>query len=296
MEDPPRKNLAAIKAETSPRERGRPRRHAVPDRVNRRGRAGGAVAASHRRVADKRPPDRQAARPGAGEPAAGETPAGPAAVAAVAIGRPDVPRCRRRASARRGTTRLGNGPATGSPQVGPSGRRSPPVRLPPPARRLPGCRLPGSRSGGPTIRFSLLPRRLRYARGSRRAPAARSTECRVAGGRLVADLVSTLIAGFARRIFHYSSCRWRASRYRYRRGRARNAMTPASRAGVIFERTGGDLLSQGVSPQVPSARAVFTAVFGMGTGVSPPPWPPEHLSVLGVLSEDSIASTNICDT
>ena len=38
---------------------------------------------------------------------------------------------------------------------------------------------------------------------------------------------------------------------------------------------GGDLLSQGASPQVPSARAGLTAVFGMGTGVSPPLWPPE---------------------
>ena len=52
-------------------------------------------------------------------------------------------------------------------------------------------------------------------------------------------------------------------------------MTPATGAGVIFERTGGVLLSQGVYPQVPSARAGLTAVFGMGTGVSPPPWPPE---------------------
>ncbi len=41
-----------------------------------------------------------------------------------------------------------------------------------------------------------------------------------------------------------------------RRGRLRNP--------------GDDLLSQGVPPQVPSALAVFTAVFGMGTGVSPP--------------------------
>ena len=40
---------------------------------------------------------------------------------------------------------------------------------------------------------------------------------------------------------------------------------------------GGDLLSQGASPQVPSARAGLTAVFGMGTGVSPPLWPPETL-------------------
>jgi hypothetical protein len=43
----------------------------------------------------------------------------------------------------------------------------------------------------------------------------------------------------------------------------------------IIRNPGGDLLSQGASPQVPSARAGLTAVFGMGTGVSPPPWPPE---------------------
>ena len=65
-----------------------------------------------------------------------------------------------------------------------------------------------------------------------------------------------------------------------------NAMTPAPiGAGVIFERTGGVLLSQGVYPQVPSARAGLTAVFGMGTGVSPPPWPPDHLSVSAALRE-----------
>ena len=39
--------------------------------------------------------------------------------------------------------------------------------------------------------------------------------------------------------------------------------------------SGGVLLSQGVYPQVPSALAGLTAVFGMGTGVTPPPWPPE---------------------
>ena len=48
-----------------------------------------------------------------------------------------------------------------------------------------------------------------------------------------------------------------------------------------MRKPGGDLLSRGVSPQVPSALAVFTAVFGMGTGVSPPPWPPEHLLSTG---------------
>jgi hypothetical protein len=46
---------------------------------------------------------------------------------------------------------------------------------------------------------------------------------------------------------------------------------------------GGDLLSQGASPQVPSARAGLTAVFGMGTGVSPPLWPPETLRSAGVV-------------
>jgi hypothetical protein len=45
--------------------------------------------------------------------------------------------------------------------------------------------------------------------------------------------------------------------------------------GAIKRNPGDDLLSQGVSPQVPSALAVFTSVFGMGTGVSPPLSPPE---------------------
>ena len=75
------------------------------------------------------------------------------------------------------------------------------------------------------------------------------------------------------------------------------------RRGAPSSRTpGGDLLSQGVSPQVPSALAVFTSVFGMGTGVSPPLLPPEHL-VLSTTSttprrvrhesvEDSRASTS----
>ena len=33
---------------------------------------------------------------------------------------------------------------------------------------------------------------------------------------------------------------------------------------------GSDLLSHGVTPEVPSAEEGLTAVFGMGTGVSPP--------------------------
>ena len=39
--------------------------------------------------------------------------------------------------------------------------------------------------------------------------------------------------------------------------------------GSCFEvKTGGDLLSQGVAPQVPSALRCLTALFGMGRGVS----------------------------
>ena len=38
---------------------------------------------------------------------------------------------------------------------------------------------------------------------------------------------------------------------------------------------GGDLLSQGATPQVPSALAGFTSVFGMGTGGSLPLSPPD---------------------
>ena len=40
---------------------------------------------------------------------------------------------------------------------------------------------------------------------------------------------------------------------------------------------GNDLLSQGVSTQVPSVLEGLTAVFGMGTGVSPPLSSPENL-------------------
>ena len=38
---------------------------------------------------------------------------------------------------------------------------------------------------------------------------------------------------------------------------------------------GGVLLSHRVTPAVPSALEVLTAVFEIGTGVSPPPLPPE---------------------
>ena len=37
---------------------------------------------------------------------------------------------------------------------------------------------------------------------------------------------------------------------------------------------GSDLLSHAVAHAVPSALEGLTSVFGMGTGVSPPQWPP----------------------
>ena len=42
-----------------------------------------------------------------------------------------------------------------------------------------------------------------------------------------------------------------------------------------FFESGGDLLSRAVSSQVPSALKVLTSVFGMGTGGTPSPLPPE---------------------
>ena len=45
-------------------------------------------------------------------------------------------------------------------------------------------------------------------------------------------------------------------------------------ASALLE-SGGDLLSRAVSSQVPSALKVLTSVFGMGTGGTPSPLPPE---------------------
>jgi hypothetical protein len=52
---------------------------------------------------------------------------------------------------------------------------------------------------------------------------------------------------------------------------------PPSGEGLLQDYSGDVLLSQGDSPQVPSALAGLTSVFGKGTGVTPPLWPPETL-------------------
>jgi hypothetical protein len=65
-------------------------------------------------------------------------------------------------------------------------------------------------------------------------------------------------------------------------------------AASLQEKSGGVLLSQAVSHQVPSAQEGLTSVFGMGTGVTPPLWPPKPCSqALQALLENSIASTNV---
>jgi hypothetical protein len=60
----------------------------------------------------------------------------------------------------------------------------------------------------------------------------------------------------------------------------RPTRTPLRVRGEIIIFTfspGSDLLSQGLSPRVPSALEGLTVVFGMGTRVSPPLWPPDSI-------------------
>ena len=76
-------------------------------------------------------------------------------------------------------------------------------------------------------------------------------------------------------------------------GRKRRRAPPGRRR-PSHEKSGGVLLSQGVYPQVPSALAGLTSVFGMGTGVTLSLWPPKSVvkEVPRRTSEDSRASTS----
>ena len=56
----------------------------------------------------------------------------------------------------------------------------------------------------------------------------------------------------------------------------------ALQAALHAIKAGGDLLSQAVAHQVPSARRGLTALFGMGRGVSPSLWPPKSLGTAAV--------------
>ena len=57
--------------------------------------------------------------------------------------------------------------------------------------------------------------------------------------------------------------------------RPKTTNAPSRGWGRSSDEFGDDLLSQGVYPQVPSALAVLTSVFGMGTGVTLPVWSPK---------------------
>ena len=58
-------------------------------------------------------------------------------------------------------------------------------------------------------------------------------------------------------------------------------MTIAVREHSNLLGSGSDLLSRAVSSQVPSAREGLTSVFGMGTGGTLQPLPPEIFCVVG---------------
>src|SRR2546423_4586336 len=65
-----------------------------------------------------------------------------------------------------------------------------------------------------------------------------------------------------------------ASRDRMAR-KPRKARRAALVDGPSHTQIGGDLLSQALAGQVPSALRGLTALFGMGRGVSPSLWPPK---------------------
>jgi hypothetical protein len=48
--------------------------------------------------------------------------------------------------------------------------------------------------------------------------------------------------------------------------------------GILYNKSGDDLLSHTVTRAVPLAQEGLTAEFGMGSGVTPPLWSPEFQS------------------
>src|SRR5664280_1647974 len=74
--------------------------------------------------------------------------------------------------------------------------------------------------------------------------------------------------------------------------RARTRQSPPRSGGLCLKNPGGVLLSQGATPQVPSALTGLTAVFGMGTGVSLSPWPPETVRPRAEVRDPGQGSTS----
>jgi hypothetical protein len=75
---------------------------------------------------------------------------------------------------------------------------------------------------------------------------------------------------------HYILCLPHSNGYPLKKNHPRSGMCSG---GDVLERIGGDLLSHPVARAVPSALRGLTAVFGMGTGVSPSPWPPKKSTI-----------------
>ena len=139
--------------------------------------------------------------------------------------------------------------------------------FPDPARAAPGCPvdpdrgagLPGTAASGGRLARSLA-RRAGLGRpgpGRARLAAARLTRRTGRPGRVHA----TDLHRNADSSHHH---------HERRNGHKKKAGRRTIRLPAVSKKSGGDLLSQGAPPQVPSARAVFTSVFGMGTGVTPP--------------------------
>ena len=200
-----------------------------------------------------------------------------------AAGRRSAPDCRRCAAGRRCGPRCRRVPALGRPRPSAAGRGAPGCRS---GDRVAAAARSGrprpSVRGFPSVAPAAASGRTRGRPGRGRPPRSSRPRADAAGGRrpfaprAASDGRST------------SSCRRRHDGGAGARPRCvdpveggaagylgANAMMPAPRgAGIIQKEPGGDLLSQENDLQVPSARAGLTAVFGMGTGVSPPPWPP----------------------
>ena len=134
-------------------------------------------------------------------------------------------------------------------------------------RRTPGGARPSPRAGGVAAPGARLRCGDAGSKKPSRAEAARRRRARVASlaFRVPTDRPSQVPSWQWARVRRNGICAERSPDTR---------KSPAE-AGLLQVNPGGDLLSQGAPPQVPSAQAGLTAVFDMGTGVSPPPWPPE---------------------
>ncbi len=167
--------------------------------------------------------------------------------------------------------------------------RGPPAREPPaplpPARDPP----PERRAGGPSRRGPDRPDELRSPPELRRPAAGSSSSGRPEGRSLEGLDIVDLCWGWCRvELGPAAPARRGPGRTRHATGRPAGPCAARGRTNakngegealsrLPFEKSGGVLLSQGRTSQVPSALEGLTSVFGMGTGVTPPLWPPKSV-------------------